>query len=82
MTAVDGSLGYPLYSDIYIDGNYAGYRSVSVQVLEGWHSIWMTNPTWNGYRFYWNYISYYSDYYNNGDLRPIYCDSEVFGVYY
>jgi hypothetical protein len=81
-TAVDGAFWYPLYPDIYIDGDYAGYGSVSVQVLEGDHSIWMTDPTWNGYWICWSYLSYYSDYYGNGDYRPIYSDTETFGVYY
>jgi hypothetical protein len=80
--AVDGQLWYPLYPDIYIDGDYAGYGSVSVQVLEGDHSVWMSDPTWNGYWMCWSYLSYYSDYYGNGDYRPIYSDTEIFGVYY
>jgi hypothetical protein len=82
VNAVDGILGYPLYPDIYIDGGYAGYGSVTVQVSEDWHSVWMTDPTWNGYWQCWSYLSYYSDYYGNGDYRPVYSNTEIFGVYY
>jgi len=80
--AIDGTLGYPLYPDIYIDGNYAETGYVSMQVLEGWHSVWMDDPTWNGYWQYWSYLSYYSDYYGNGDYRPVYSDTWITAVYY
>lgn len=40
--AVDGYVGYPLYPNIYIGGDWAGTGYASVQVLEGWHSVWVT----------------------------------------
>ncbi len=79
--AVDSQFGWPLYPDIYIDGNYAGTGYVSVPVSEGWHSVWMTDPTWNGYWMCWSYLSYYTDYYANGDYRPVYSDTLITGVY-
>jgi hypothetical protein len=71
-------MGYPLYPNIYIDGNLVGVGCVQVQVLEGWHSVSVDDPYWYGY---YCYLWYLTDGYGNGEYRPIYTDTWIGAVY-
>ncbi len=78
---IDSQTGYPLYPEIYIDGNYAGNGYVSMQVLEGYHSVSVSDPTWNGYLMCWGYLWFFDDYGGNGDYRAVYSDRYVEAIY-
>jgi hypothetical protein len=81
-----GPFGYePLFPDIYIDDVYVGTGSVSVQVLQGSHSVYLDDPTWNAYHGYgvWSGIVCFSDYpYGNGDFRTINSNTGIDVYYY
>ena len=80
--AYDGYIGNPLYPNIYIDGNWAGYGYAHVQVTEGWHSVWVDDWVWNDYLGTYDYFSYFTDGYGNGANRPVYSDTWITAVYY
>jgi hypothetical protein len=68
-------MGYPVYTNIYIDGNWAGIGCVQVQVVEGWHRVLVDDPVEGAY------LWYFTDYYGNGEYRPIYTDTWIGAVY-
>lgn len=74
--------GYPVSSNIYIDGQYAGTGYASVQVPEGWHSVLVDDPAWSDLWGSWAYLYYFTDYYGNGEYRPVYSDTWITAVYY
>jgi hypothetical protein len=74
--------GYPISSNIYIDGQWAGVEYASLQVLEGWHTILVDDPAWSDLYGSYAYLWYFTDYYGNGDPRPVYSDTEITAIYY
>ena len=58
----------------------AGYASV--QVLEGYHSVWVDDPTWNDYLGAYEPLWFFSDSLANGDFRAIYSYTLLEPVYY
>ncbi|MCJ7559561.1 hypothetical protein MUO79_02950 [Candidatus Bathyarchaeota archaeon] len=80
--AYDGYYWNPLYPNIYIDGNWAGYGYASVQVTEDWHSVWVDELVWNDYIGWYDYLSYFTDGYGNGAYRQVYSDTWITAVYY
>ena len=75
----------PVSTAVYIDGNFVGYAAGfeggAFQVTEGYHSIYVDDPTWDVYFNDYVPLAYFTDGYGNGDLRPIYSDWGTY-VYY
>ncbi|MCW4044948.1 MAG: PKD domain-containing protein [Candidatus Bathyarchaeota archaeon] len=79
--AYDYIYGNPLYPNIYIDGNWAGYGYVSVQVTAGYHSVLVDDPVWNGYLGCYDYLWCFTDGYGNGQNRPVFSNKLITAQY-
>ncbi len=66
---------YELNPGVWVDSGWAGYAPVTVQVLEGWHTV-EVEETW----LYWRLVEF-SDGYGNGDSRPVYSDKTITAYY-
>jgi hypothetical protein len=82
VNAYDDFCGNPLSPNIYIDGNWTGYGYASVQVTAGYHSVLVDNPVWNDYLGYYDYLSYFSDGYGNGETRPVFSNTLITAHYF
>jgi len=80
--AASDDLGCPLFPNIYIDGNWAGTGCIEVQVVEGWHTILVDDPTWNHIYCRDSYLQGFTDGYGNGESRPIYSSTWVLAGYH
>jgi hypothetical protein len=75
-------MGYPVAANICIDGQWAGCGGASIQVTEGWHTVQVDDPAWSPLWGSWAYLYYFTDYYGNGDPRPVYSDTWIAAVYH
>jgi hypothetical protein len=75
--------GYPISSNIYIDGQWAGVEYASVEVNEGWHTVLVDDPAWSDLYGCYAYLWYFTPYNGgNGDPRLIISETEITAVYY
>ncbi len=74
--AYDAYYGWELYPDVYVDGDWVGRAPVAIQVIDGWHTVYVEDPY-----VYW-YLVGLSDGYGNGASRPIYSDTGITAWYW
>jgi hypothetical protein len=71
-----------LYPNIYVDNQWVGTGYTSVQVTQGWHYIYVDDPTWNDFYQTDSMFIFFSDMGNNGDYHYISSDSTITAYYY
>lgn len=66
---------YELHPNVYVDSNWVGTGPVSVQVTEGWHSVYVDDPTYDEYEYPY-YFCYFTGYnYDNPASIAVYSDT-------